>query len=383
MSTPKKILLIYHYYHHHEMVEKMARLVSNEETVVDVFCWDNYIFVKNSELSGVVTDKAFQVIKAMGRSFLGRLLRRLFGKTLVKQTISKYDLVDFHAFAEYYLDLMHFCVKKGIPYDITLWGSEIMRATPNALIRNKYGFENARYIKATENLQDVISEQYLGAFDNKCKTVYWGNSDFEVIDKVSSSFTDVGAIKHSFIDCPDDKIIITCGYNGSAAQNHVRILESISRLPETLLNSLFLILPMTYGADEEYLKTVKETVERTGVLFKLFDKRLPIETVAKIRIVSDVVVNMQDSDAFSGSLQGHLYGGNVLIIGEWLKYPPLDNKKIFYLKTTFDSLSDLLEDVLCNLDEYKKQCINNSSLMSGLTSWNSVVNTWFNIYKGN
>ena len=94
-----------------------------------------------------------------------------------------------------------------------------------------------------------------------------------------------------------------------------------------------------------------------------------------------VVVNIQKTDAFSGSLQGHLYCNNVLIIGEWLNYVPLDNNNVYYIKTSVTNLSSKIETVLLELPKYKEMCLGNHDKMANLTSWKAVLPCWAEAYN--
>lgn len=365
----------------------MAQLVSEEALMVDVFCWDNSLYngSRKALSSNPILRLLFSIFTNKAGSVFMRIDRRLFKarlrKIIINSLIQNHDLIDFHAYSTIYIPFMLYCNERDIHFDITLWGSDIMRADERGIAEKRIGFEKCRFIKATENLQSIVSEKYQGVFDDKLKTVYWGNNDFEAIDKVRGAIQNVETIRQSLLPKVGNKTVVTIGYNGSRAQNHLRILETIEKLPRPLLDSVFIILPMTYGAPEGYIDYVEKAVQKLGVSYVIYGERLPVETIAKIRLVSDVVVNMQDTDAFSGSLQGHLYCGNVLIIAEWLHYVPLDRTGVFYLKSSFETLEEKVTEVIQNMELYRARCANNSRLMRELTSWEAVTKTWSELYK--
>ena len=138
---------------------------------------------------------------------------------------------------------------------------------------------------------------------------------------------------------------------------------------------------MYNGATKEYIQDIENVVKRIGVSHITYSSRLSLEDIAKLRIVSDVVINMQDTDAFSGSLQDHLYCSNVLIVGEWLNYVPLDNAQVYYLKTSFLNLTRTVAMVLSDLPAYKKLSKINRIKMKGLTSWEYVLPRWAEAYR--
>lgn len=360
----------------------MAALMLNYGVSVDVLCMDNLRMVRNSDLkSGGLTKLLLRFFEAHNTGFVYRVVRKLFAKQLLKSLMRQYDLMDFHAFAMDYIPYMQYCVQQQKPYDITLWGSDIMRANAESIAVKRYGFEHCRYIKATENLQVVVNEKYPDLFGSKFKTIYWGNNDFEVIDGVRSLYDDVAAIKESFLPEAGEKTIVTLGYNGSKGQNHVKILDAIDSISAKLKENIYLLLPLTYGATEEYLREVEGKVKSLNVPYTIYAERIPAEDIAKIRLVSDIVVNMQDTDAFSGSLQDHLYCNNVLIIGDWLNYIALDNVGMFYIKTSYEELAGKLASVLSDLYAYKNLAVSNHNKMKNLTSWEDVIPQWAVTYN--
>ena len=365
------------------MVERLATSMSKYGIGVDVLCMDHLRIVNNTKQNyKFVTKLLFRYFSKHQSGYAFRIVRKFFSPMLLRSLIKQYDLIDFHVFALEYIPYMRFCVMKRIPFDITLWGSDVVWANENAVKRKRYGFEYCRYIKATDNLLEVVNKTFPSLFASKFKSVCFGNSDFETIDLVSSLYkTDINKIREEFIPEAKGKIIVTCGYNGSKRQNHFRILEAIGHLSPNTLERIYLILPFTYGATEEYLLDVDKALKELEVSYTLYSNRLSIDDIAKIRLVSDVVVNMQDTDGFSGSLQDHLYCKNVLIVGEWLNYVLLDDAGVYYIRTSYDSLTENITKVLTGLTSYKQQCEDNYIKMMQLTSWKCVLPRWAESYK--
>ena len=359
----------------------MATSMKEYGVLVDVLCMDHLHLVKNSDVQyGWCTQRVLSLFKGSSKNLVTRFFRRLFAFSMLKSIIKHYDLIDFHVFSLDYLPYMTFCKKKGITFDITLWGSDILRAKDNALKEKEYGFENCRYIKSSDNVLAKVTEKYTGVYRKKYKTVFWGNNDYENIDSLLETCPNVKDLMAAFLPEADNRIVVTCGYNGSKGQNHLKILESIGQLPIDTLKRVFLLLPLTYGAEEEYIQEINNAVQRIGVPYKLFTNRISSEEIALIRVISSVVVNMQETDGFSSSLQGHLYCNNVLIIAEWLNYVPLDNANVYYIKTSIEDIRDNLATVLSNLSEYKEKCSGNHAKMAGLTSWSAVLPRWAEYY---
>ena len=360
------------------MVERLASSLKEYGVYVDVLCMDNLHLVKQSD---VRFNRAVQLLLSCFNGHNNLLIRRVVKKAftsgMLKGMLKNYDLVDFHAFSSDYLPYMTFCESRKILYDITLWGSDIMRATERGLDQKRMGFENCRHIKCSENLHQVLKEKYSSEFDNKVRIVYFGNSDYEIIDRVSES--DVLDFKKSLMK-NRGTLLVTCGYNGSEGQNHAAIIEAIQGLPEELKCSTFFLFPMTYGASPEYLERIRLALDGTEVHYTIIDQYISAERIATLRRASDIVINIQKTDAFSGSLQDHLYCGNVLIVGEWLNYVPLENAEVYYIKTSVPDIRENLIRVLADYPKYKGLCSDNRKKMENLTSWASVLPSWVESY---
>ena len=375
----KLILLYYTDYLHHIMVERLASEMSSFGIDVDVLCRSNYLVVRHSNVRWALYSEAFMWLLRHIRFVRNRKFSRiLFQKCLFSEIASHYELVDFHVFSSNRIPLMRACLNRKIPFDITLWGSEILRATPEHIARMEYGFAGCRYIKGSQNLLLEVSEKYVGRFNSKLRTVYFGQTDFENIDAIDDeiviSFRDHLSVHGG--DC-----IIACGYNAVHAQQHLRILECLGSLPDDIKSSIFIILQMTYPSDSEYVNTVSRAADKAGLRYKVFDSYLSCSDIASIRKISDIVVNMQTTDAFAGSIQGALYAGDIVLSGEWLCYSILDDNNIYYLKVSFDNLVDTIKDVVSQMDYYRSNCSRNHAIMKNLTSWPAVIGDWATLYN--
>jgi len=379
MSLPKRVLLIYSYYHHHAMVERLASEMEAFGIAIDTLCTNNYSMLRRTGVK-LPRPACIYLWIVSHFSFIRqrKFSRKLFYNKLFRDIARRYDLVDFHVFAPSRLQLMMVCQEQSIPYDITLWGSDILRSDSDDAEKKRVGFDNCRYIKGADALLAAVKEKYPGRYDDKFRPVYWGMNDFEAIDAVGGDI--VASMRASLPDGPCD-CIIACGYNAMPTQYHQRILESLATLPDTLKSRIIVLLQMTYPSDPEYVREVKDAALKSGLRFKLFDSRLSAEEVAAVRKLSDIVVNMQLTDAFAASLQGHLYAGGILIAGKWLDYPVLDDDGIFHIKADFDTLADTVSEVVQNLEHYKSQCAGNREKMKARTSWPAVVGKWAESYK--
>ena len=363
------------------MVEKLASLLNERGLLVDVFCKTNFQFCNNSGIRLNVCDRlVLWYLSRTRTSVVYKIIKRLLAKKLYQNLMARYNLIDFHAFSLDYIPMMEYCVGHKIPFDITPWGSDVMRASSDNLVLKSYGFDNCRIIKSTPNLLKTITEKYGEKYNAKSVPVLFGNSDYELIDSLTD--TEVQRIRERILGDVQNKIIVTCGYNGIVHQNHKTMVDAINELPEELKLKICVVFPMTYGCDKMHVEEIRHYIEASSIpLYIILDEYMESKDVAALRLFSDVVVNIQKTDAFSGSLQDHLYCGNVLIVGNWLQYDILDENEVFYVKTSKEDLSQNIQNVLTNLTTYRNKCTENKKKMVNISSWKQVIDKWVQAYQ--
>ena len=208
--------------------------------------------------------------------------------------------------------------------------------------------------------------------------LYFGNSDFEEIDKLEDKT--VQNIKVRICGQNTNKMIIVCGYNGSIHQNHIEMIESIYALSKQKKDKIHLVIPMTYGATADYLNEIQSKLNQSGLSYTILNTYLSTEDNAALRRFADIVVNIQDTDALAGSLMDHLYCGNVCIFGEWLNYIPYDRNHVFYLKTSRQALSEKIDYAIEHYWELKEMCVNNHDILKENFSWDKIIDNWTEVY---
>lgn len=290
----------------------------------------------------------------------------------------RYDVIHIHFLDPIYSNISEKLKEKSKKLIVSVWGSDFYRMSNENRMIQKYVLDNSDVITmANENTIKEFDEYYKFEYSSKLKVCRFGLTPLEYINLYDNE--DFAKIRME-LNIPVESLVVTCGYNASPAQNHLEILDSIIKVKDTLPNNLFLIFPMTYG-DDNYRNNVINEIRKTSFKYKILDKFLSNEDIAKIRIVSDIMVQVQMTDQLSGSMQEYLYCNNIVITGEWLPYDVFDHQGIHMLKVTeLNQIGDKLVCAIDNLDEIKTKIKNNKRIIWNLSSWKSVIGQWTNIY---
>jgi hypothetical protein len=105
------------------------------------------------------------------------------------------------------------------------------------------------------------------------------------------------------------------------------------------------------------------------------------EAIAYLRKATNILIQTQKTDAFSGSTQEHLFAQSVVITGEWLPYQSLKEKDIYF--ETIDSMTSLskkLSDVIDNYAEIQEivKLKNTPEKFKG-SLWSECIKGWYEV----
>lgn len=292
--------------------------------------------------------------------------------------VQRYDVTHIHFLEPFYSSVWQNIKEKSKKLIVSVWGSDYYRMSDENRKIQKYVLDNSDFITmANESTIKEFEEFYKFKYSSKLKVCRFGLTPLEYINLyVNEDFAKI----RMELGIPVESLVVTCGYNASPAQNHLEIIDSIIKVKDRLPNNLFLIFPMTYG-DDNYRNNVINEIRKIGFKYKVLDKFLSNEDVAKLRIISDIMVQVQTTDQLSGSMQEYLYCNNIVITGEWLPYDVFDHQGIHMLKVTeLNQIGGRIVYAIDNFDGIKTKIKNNKKIIWNLSSWESVIDQWTNIY---
>jgi hypothetical protein len=229
-----------------------------------------------------------------------------------------FDVVNIHYVSEDFAALAPSLKRRGKALISSVWGSEFLRATDAALNALSRTFDLTNIV--TSNNPEVSGKMAAWRGDRKdsIRIVRFGLGS---LDRIAEIMADESREEtHRRSDIPLDKLIVACGYNAGPAQNHGVMAEALRLLTPDLKAKFFALVPLTYPANAGYVSEVRRQFESSGVAFRIFDKMQDMDTVCRMRIACDAVVNVQSTDSLSASIQEHMFVGSRMVVGKWLPY---------------------------------------------------------------
>jgi len=174
------------------------------------------------------------------------------------------------------------------------------------------------------------------------------------------------------------KVVIAIGYNGIPQQQHKKVLRALESLDNAYKEKIVLLLQMSYGGTRSYRDSVVAAARRAGFQYIDIQRFLTDGEVAEIRVLTDIFINAQVTDAFSGSVCECLFAGAVLINAKWLRYKELGKYSLGYLEFGgFNEIGQIIEGVLKAPPDVKK----NTGVIWQLRSWERCAPKWENVYR--
>lgn len=288
----------------------------------------------------------------------------------------KYDLINIHFITLDSFFIMPVYKRISSALMSSPWGSDMYRKRGINKFLTKKILDWSDYVSAPkiQFREDIKSLYHIP--ENKFIELGFGA---DAIDLISQSHEITKDIAKKNLDIPG-RYTIAIGYNGASAQNHLRVIEALNNIRKDLPDTLFLLLPMTYGATPAYIIEVENSLRKNQFEYKIFDKFLPDKQLVNLRKSADMFIHAQPSDAFSASMQEYILSDAMIVNGKWTRYPDFEKFGIpYYIFNSFDELPERIWSAFQNKDNLRippelKEFIKKKG-------WNYLANDWERTYS--
>ena len=304
-----------------------------------------------------------------------KLLKRFFSISHTLKNMEGFDALHFHYSHIVYLPLYFWWRRFSSEFVHTIWGSDFYRtaAWRHRIFRLFYGkmneisFANSRTLKAfAQKYPNLTGRLHLARF---------GLISLDVIRRIRSLEREAEWRKS--LGLPYDLPIICLGYNASPAHQHIPVLREMiqSYNPEFAFH---LVLTLTYGStSDDYVGEINALLSKAPFSSSVFTNYLSHEDVARLRLVTAILIHVPVTDQLSAVLQEALFCGSHVIAGRWLEYQDLKDLGISWNEV--DQLEEIMP-LLHQLLDGKKPAQNFEAEISQLSGWDQVLGQWMRLY---
>ena len=280
------------------------------------------------------------------------------------------------------LSSVRFAKQHNIKVILTPWGSDVLR------IPHSYDKEMSEIFNIADHFTTNLpyfAEQYTTRYNvNRTKMVYagFGSEVFDYIELYKGKFSKSELAKA--LSIPQSDYYIACGYTAQRAQNHLLMVEALGQNKDLLPLNAILMFQFTYGnnKDYDYIREIKNRCAKYGLTCIFLTNYLSNEDMAKYRLLADLFIHIQPTDAANASLAEFLLAGCDCINGGWLSYPQLEKYgNPYYICPKLEDLSKVIKNVFLKkekriyLPEEIKDAILQGSWKIQKKYWAAILNS--------
>lgn len=315
------------------------------------------------------------------RVLVKRLNNRLMYRK-IKRQIKGYDCILLHGFWKKSLDVVSALNVSEAHIVGAFWGSDFYRRNRryDNQLQNVLQRCNRIIISTRKMEQEIVQEFKIDS--KKIDNVLFGVQalqmlfDFHSISKAEA--------KKKILQ-GTSPFVITCGYCARPEMRHKEIIAEIKKVEKHLPQDYILVFPMTYSGNKQYIEVVRNLLRESKLQYLILDSYLSDEDVVYLRKATDVFIQIQTTDANSGSMQEHIVAQNVVITGRWLPYQEyVENNIYFATIDTPNELSQKLVQILLDWDAFIQK-VRQYNLPEKFRSslWSETIKDWFQVITKN
>lgn len=361
----KKILLFCSFFTPYvkQLIENMSKRYEDIELSLLTNAYESKELIQSDKLMHIYCYETMEDIKS------------------ILEKIPVYDVIQLLWMEREWVFFTKLIRKKAKRLNIKVGGSDFYRSTVAEKEYKKRLISCADVITAdTECTANNFVSYFQENTKDKIRVLPYGA---EVLDYIKRK-RDVSKddIRERFRICKDKKIV-TCGHNANKEHQHLKMVDALVQLPDLMKKQIVCVFPMAYGVkDAEYEKEIVQRLNQAGIEVVILKEYMNFEYMAEYAMISDIMIHVQTTDQLSSSMLEEMYAGSIIIAGQWLPYQNLRDKGIYFIDVNeIETLTEVIEDVIEHIDEYKCRCERNRELVWEHSSWDTLAERWYSIWK--
>lgn len=304
---------------------------------------DKYVSLPKSKFDGII--KRIPYIRSKYASVLAvKTFKRVLSQ-------SKYNLVAIYQIPSNADKYVQICNSAEISILMYPWGSDILRCSERAKKHIRMAFDNTDFVGGAAKSNCILAAQNdYGVPSNKILFQKNYLSGVGLLQKMKDSKSRPQMIRE--LNIPSAEYYIVCGYNGARTQNHNTIVDALIVNKLNLPNDYLVIFPMTYGATQDYYEGIKKRCEENLLNVFFLREFISNEKMAYLHLLTDLFVNIQDTDCGNAFMIEALFAKNRIVTGRWLHYEQFEQFGVpYHLIDKPEALSEKLSEIFSNPDQ--------------------------------
>jgi hypothetical protein len=185
------------------------------------------------------------------------------------------------------------------------------------------------------------------------------------------------------LEIDSDKIVLSIGTNVNAFEQHEKIIDQILRLKKP--ERFHLIFNLSYhGSKPNRCVELQNVIKSKLVSFKysIFEGYQTNEFIAKIRLATDCLINLRETDQLVLSMLESNLAFSYVITGKWLPYEEYLNRVSASVINNFEELEEAIEKFVLvrNSHEFEETLLHNKNEITKRFSFEKAIVQWNRLY---
>ncbi len=298
--------------------------------------------------------------------FLSRLMKQEQFSTVILLSVPMESYL--------YVKLAHKYKSKSLMMAL---GSDILRVNRLVSYLQKIAFDESDYVAANKEYR--FSREMINKFDIpdcKCVPLGFGADAITLIGELKGKYSK--EFMQERLNLPHSVYTIVCGYNATLMQRHEIMIKALLQNIDVLPNDYLVIVPLTYGINkDEIIERINKIKDVDKLNIRFLEEYMTAEEVAYLRLITDLFIHVQTTDAYNASLQEFILAGAQCINGAWLEYDTLEKNGVPYYKLQkIEDLPNYLRAFFTNklpLVNVTDECVD--EIRKG-KDWSVVLRNW-------
>ena len=260
-------------------------------------------------------------------------------------------------------------------------GSDVLRSPKLVEPLLKKAFKKLDYISIFK--ESDFGKELLSRFripDSKIVRAGYGSDVIDYIDNLGGTLSKEEMAM--LLNLPESSYYISCGYNANIEQNHEDILRALAKNKDLLPKDYCVIVQLSYGIQKNELIEKLSSMSKTlGLKVCLITDFLSLEQVATLRLLTDLFIHVQTTDASNASILEYLLADTQVINGAWLKYGFIEkNTMPYHICKSIENLGVCLRSVLSG--ETNKIIVSEETkqIIRDFKSWKNLLEEWHSLF---
>jgi len=305
---------------------------------------------------------------------------RAFRKYFTNNRI-RYDWVNIHYLSLGYLFSYSFIAGVADKMAVSFYGSDFYIHQKIQLFFQKYFRKATAITFSNEQTRDDFNRRFRNCYAPKTCICRFGLPFLEKLQRQQEINSDKSWYKTQ-MGFPADRLVVQVGNSTNPSFRHTETIDLLMTRVSELKDKIFLVFPMSYGKYLNQVREVQDKMKDSPFQSIILTEYLYDEQLVALRLATDIVLNLQETDQLSGALMENLFVRNIVITGSWLPYEILDRKGISYIKIDrLKELPDVLLKTLEQIDHLRQLSAGNPAIIEELASWHNNIQAWINVYQ--